>query len=213
VLNALKLYWKTLGDLYYEIVILGAVNLLWTVLLIPIVTAPPATAALFYVTNRLANGEDTKIRDFFVGFRTYFGKGWQIGATAFGITLILVFNIVFYYDPNLAATMFGNPTVQLVTIMWLYFMVFWVAIMMFLFPLMIEQENKSILLLLKNATILVVDNLGTSSIAFVLILLTLVLNLLLGGIWVFILFGSFIALYENRLVITLLEKYRSRIQE
>ena len=68
-----------LRDTWNDLLTTALCNLLWVFFSLLVVTAPPATLALFYVGNRIARGEPTDPGDFLRGVRHYFGVGWRWG--------------------------------------------------------------------------------------------------------------------------------------
>ena len=83
-----------LGDTWSDLLTTAVCNLLWMIFSLLIVTAPPATLALFYVGNRLAHGEPTDPRDFLQALPRYFGVGWRWGLVNGVMLFLLVGDVI-----------------------------------------------------------------------------------------------------------------------
>ena len=202
MLRALRVFWSSLGGLYYELFLLMGVNLAWLGLSLLIVTAPPATAGVYYLTNQLARGETVSFGLFVQGMRRYFRRSWLLAIIVLVINALLAVNLLFYAS-------FTNQWVRLLSVLWGYLIVFWLAMLIYLFPLLIEQESKSLLLLLRNAALLVLDNLAFTLTLGVLLLLFLLLNVFLA-VPLLLIVVSGLALVQSKALLTVLEKYRER---
>jgi uncharacterized membrane protein YesL len=93
--------------------------------------------------------------------------------------------------------------------LWLYAIVVWIIMMLYMNPLLVEQENKSIKLIVRNSFLLAVDNVIPS---LVLVVVLLVLSAVSIGITLLValLTASLAATVETRAVLSYLEKYRLR---
>lgn len=223
MLRVLKLLWKSLAEYYYDIVSLTWINLLWLVTsLVPIlgslglaqatgalylaplaivgiVLAPPGLGALMYTMNQFNLGESVDRHTYFGGFRRYFGLSWAVAATDAVLGGLLVANCLFYLTRSSAAF-------KLIGIIWIYGLVFWLCLQWYLWPLMVEQEKKKLLLFYRNSALLVLDNLGFSMSLAVVMLIFVALSFLLG-LPALILVGSVTALVATKALASLLAKY------
>lgn len=199
LLRALRVFRSSLGALYYELFLLVGVNLAWLGLSLLVVTAPPATAGVYYLANQLAKGETVSFSLFVQGMRRYFRRSWLLAIIAVVISVLLVGNILFYAN-------FANQWVRLISVFWGYVLLFWLAMLIYLFPLLIEQSDKSLLLILRNAALLVLDNLAFTLTLGILLLLFLLLNVALA-VPLFLMAMSGLALIQSKALLTVLEKY------
>ena len=72
-MNSTKDYIRTaLNTIKYDFGDLMVSNVLWVLLMVPIVTIPPAFAGLYYATSQLAHNESVTRQIFFKGFKKYF---------------------------------------------------------------------------------------------------------------------------------------------
>ena len=202
MLRALKVFWSSLGGLYYELFLLIGVNLAWLGLSVLVVTAPPATAGVYYLANQIARGESVSFGLFVEGMRRYFRRSWLLAIIVVVISVLLGGNLIFYAN-------FANPWVRLLSVLWGYLIVFWLAMLIYLFPLLIEQEDKSLLLILRNAALLVLDNVAFTLTLGFLLLLFLLLNVGLV-VPVLLILMSGLAVIQSKALLTVLEKYRER---
>lgn len=223
MIRVLKMLWKSLGEYYYDIVSLTWINLLWLVTslvplfgflglaqatgalylaplsIIGIVLAPPGLGALTYTMNQFNLGESVDRHTFFGGFRRYFGMSWALAATDAVLGGLLAANCLFYLTRSSSA-------LKLIGIIWIYGTFFWLCMQWYLWPLMVEQEKKKLLLFYRNSALLVLDNLGFSISLTIVMVIFIALSFLLG-LPALILVGSVTSLVANKALTALLEKY------
>lgn len=203
--QAVKVFWDSLRDFYDDVVLLIAVNILWVGLSLLLITLPPATGGLYYVTNRIAHGYAVRIHTFFEGFRQYFVKSWQLALANLLVLAVTWANLVFYGQLN-------NSWLQYLRIPLLYLLAFWLAMQMYTFPLLLEQEDKRLKLVLRNAAFLVLADLVFTVILAVLLLAAVALSATLT-LPLILMTSSFVSLVANRAVLTLLTKHRAAKEE
>ena len=198
--RTLSVILSSLKDFYDELFLFVVVNLLCVLLSIPLVTLAPALAGVYYVTNQLAHGRyRTEWRDFFVGFRRYFVKSWQLLLADLFLLLLIVSNIIFY-------TSMPNEIVRLVSILWWYLLAFWLGLQIYLFPLLMEQEDERLLLVFRNAIVLTLRH-PFFTIAFLLVILLLLVISLVLTVPTVVLLISLIPFLSNRALLTLIGRY------
>ena len=144
--GALLVYWDEMFGLML-------CNFMWLVAQILIVPGPPATAALFYVTNRVARGHVAKASEFWDAFRRYFGVGWKWGGLNIFIILILG-NAVYFYGSIGVPGPFGFA----LSLASGFLLAAWLFTQLFAFPLWLEQTDKRIRVALRNALIFQAQN-------------------------------------------------------
>ena len=163
--------------------------------------AGPGTAGIYYVTNRLANGELLEISRFWEGFRRFFWRGWGLALLDVGTLALLLINVVFYWTLEGAA-------IKLLSLVFAYMLLIWFAIQGYLFPLLVEMDQP-ILRVARNSLFLTLDNLG-------LTLGMLIVNLILvaaSGPWSAALALPFFTLSlgsnaHNKVMVETVEHYR-----
>ncbi len=87
-----RFVWHTYDNLWLLVV----ANLLWLLLCLPVVTAPAATAGLFNLARKIADGGPATLRDFFDGFRGHFLPAIKVGTFTLALASLVWINIDFY---------------------------------------------------------------------------------------------------------------------
>jgi len=177
-------------------------------ILIGVLTGGPAMAGVHRLTNPIAHEKRIEFSYFWEGFKRYYLKSWQILGLWVGGIVIMVVNIWFY-------RMWWQQGTQIAivpVILFLWIMVLWVGIEPYLFPLLLEQEDKRVLLVFKNAVLLTLVNPGFTVLLMVLLGATLLLSVVFPPLLLLATF-SLVALVDNRAIVQLvarLEEQRAR---
>lgn len=129
---------------FYNFFDILVANLLWALFTLPVLTAPPAAAGLYYVTNQLAHDRPVTWRSFFEGFRQYFWISYRWGLFNLLILAILSSNIVFYSQVE-------GEIFFWVRAIFVALVLIWLLIQTYTFPLLIEQTEPRMLLALRNS--------------------------------------------------------------
>ena len=215
--------WSSLGDYYYEIIPFTAINLMWVVCLLglpliggaivrvapsppsllaflaSLVCIPPAFAGLFHAARKFADGNNIGPRDFLEGMRTYFGRAWALAAVDLLGGGIIGLNFWFYLrQPNTA--------IKLLALLFLYVILFWLALQPYLFGLLIFQRDKRLVTTFRNASLLVLANIGYT--LFLLLVAAIFLAFSIAFGLPFVAFTAIVgALWFTRALDVLLAKY------
>lgn len=134
-------------DLYYDSIPFIGINLLWFLLTLPLITAFPAMAGLYYATNRLAHGKSAGWGEFFEGFRNYFWVSWRWGLMNIFVIVVLVVNIWFYGQVKASWADFVRGTS-------LGLMVIWGSMQFYIFPFLIEQKDRRLKVAVRNTLVM-----------------------------------------------------------
>lgn len=178
-------------DAYMAAIPLIVLNVLWFIALLPIVTAAPATGALFYATNRLAHGKPADTRVFIEGLRKYFWRSWLWGTLNIFAAVVLVSNFIFYGQ-------FGDSWAAWVRAVVIAVSLVWVVIQLYTFPLMIEQEKPLLRQALRNSFVILLKRPFYSfGIAIVVVVIAVFSTLVMLPLWA-LLSGSVCAYLANR---------------
>jgi uncharacterized membrane protein YesL len=118
--RALALWWKHLGQL-------ALFNVAWLVLQVPIVTAPPATAAMYVIARRVADDELLDLGDGWQALRQMWWPAWRWGLVNLVVLVVLVGNFYAYQ----AFTGWGWAALRL---LWGAIGVVWLAINLVYWP-------------------------------------------------------------------------------
>lgn len=202
VTDAWQVFRKTLSDLWNELYLLAIVNVLWVALNLLLVTGPPATAGLFVLTRRLARGKDAGLRDFFEGFRRYFWQSWLWGIVAGAGFFILGGDVV------LTGGLSNADYVIFIQGFFLMLLFLWAFLLLYAFPLILEQEQPGLRLALRNALVMFANNRSFSVVLFGLALLVALLSSLLFAPWG-VITVVFLALLGNHAVLNRLAAHRA----
>ena len=119
-------------------------NLTWLALQIPIVTGPPATAAMYVIARQLADGELIEPRHGLNALRRMFAPAWIWGALNLLIVGAVIGNFWFYQS----ATGWFWIGLRLV---WGAIALVWFAINLFYWPFWLAQEQDSLQLTFRNS--------------------------------------------------------------
>lgn len=159
-----------LNDTADDLFTTAVVHLLWLILTLLVVTAPPATLALFYFSNRKAHGEVTDVGDFFYAFRRYFRTAWRWG-------LVNGF-VVFFLGGDLILTgrLSQSSIAQLIQGFYLALLVVWLFLQLYALPMLFEQTEPSLRQAWRNAAIMLGKNIGFSAALAVALLIVLLVS-------------------------------------
>lgn len=123
-------------------------NILWFISSSLLITAPPATVALFAITRELGYRRPVTWRDFVRMLFQYFFIGWRWGFVNLIVIAIIVINFVFYQTLDPPIDFLGRG-------IWMILLFFWFLVQMYCLPIMMEQQQSSIRLALRNSIVLV----------------------------------------------------------
>jgi uncharacterized membrane protein YesL len=189
-------------DAYYDSIPLITLNLAWLLLSLPLVTAFPAAAGLYYATNQLAHQKSAGWETFIDGFRRYFWIGWRWGLLNLGALALLGVNIAFYAGLDAA----WAPLLQGVFVS---LSILWLLLQLYTFPLLLEQETPRLRTALYNSLVILARSpLPSLGLAALLIAICL-LSTLLFFLW-FVLTVSLSAYLCNRATLRAIQKIKSR---
>ena len=177
-------------------------------ILVSLIPAPPITAALYHVASHLAREKRIEFGYFWEGFRSYFWRSWKVSGVLLVVGALLVFDVVFYLRSD-------NTLFSIIGFLGVWALAFWLAIQVYVFPLMVFQEDKSLKVILKNASLLTLAYpifvLGILVAVALATALSAVLLILLPTLWM-----PFVAVISCRALATSLdtvELYRQKQAE
>lgn len=156
---------------YEELFICLYLSVLWWIGTLLVVTAGPATAGLFHVTNRIANYKRVDSSFFWEGAKAHMGKSWILLLLAVGIPAAIIFNSYFYINLE--------SWVRVLGIFFLWLFVAAVMVSQYLFPLFWQQDEPDLKLIFRNAAILALKHPFYTFLILLFQLLLLVLSILL----------------------------------
>ena len=141
--NVFRIVWESVKEFWDELFVLVLMNLLTAVLLLPVVTFPPALAGLWSVGNLVARGSSIEWRDYFGAFKRYFGKSWVFALINILVGVLFYMNFRFYAPETPPFNL--SPTVSLwVRTFFVFLGVLWVLLQMYLFAMLLEQDEQRV---------------------------------------------------------------------
>jgi hypothetical protein len=196
MVDAFQVVRFSLRDFWDEFVLLVLMNLLWagTVLLplapwlvlrglvfgwmlalslILALPLPIVTGAVAYVTNQVARQKPVGWHTFSAGIRRYWAKSLAVALVNIIVVVLVVSNVRFY-----GGVLEGVWTNFAVAI-WLVLAIYWLLVQVFWFPMLLEQENESLLLALRNALVMALITPGFTLTLGIIILILAVLSVIL----------------------------------
>jgi uncharacterized membrane protein YesL len=162
--HAFRLWW---GD----ILLLIFFNLAWLALQVPIVTGPPATAAMYVVARHLANDELLELRYGLDALRQMFAPAWVWGAVNLLIVGVLVGNFWLYQS----ATGWLWTGARLV---WGVIGLGWFAVNLFYWPFWLVQDQRSLQITFRNSFLLLAKRPGLALTLVVISAILIVVSVL-----------------------------------
>lgn len=199
-MNSTKDYIRTvLETIQYSFGELLVSNIYFVLMLLPIITIPPAFGGLNYAASQLVINEPVNRQTFFEGFKKYFQTSYVWFFTNVIVVGILLFNI--------------DLSIQSHQVLWLQYLkgiywVFlgvWMLLQIYTFPLMIQQEKPRFILALRNSAILWFKHTLFSLLLSMVIIILVAASSYLFPLW-FVITASLIAYLTNLGVVYLLSK-------
>ena len=197
--TALDVFWETVRDWYNGMVGLASMNFVWLMLSLTVILLPPATAGIGVVTNSIAHGRGAHFSDFWQGMRRYAWVSYRWALLNIAAVVVLTVGFRFY-----GAT--GGALGAVIQVLFVTAGVLWLAMQLYTWPLLIEQQEKRLRLALKNALFLTLANpiftfvlVGATALALALSLLTI--------LPVAVFFTTFASLLGSRAVVERLTTY------
>jgi uncharacterized membrane protein YesL len=179
------------------------INVIWSGAQVLIVTGPPATAALFAVTNRVAHGGFARLSEFRDAFKEFFGASWKWGALNLAAIVVFGFAAIFY-----GSGVFDAYGAMLSLLMW-WLLGTWLFLQMFAFPMWLEQTDRRIGLALRNAAVMTAHHVRLTLLALVLTVIAVALIVPLPPLAVMVT-PAFLATLGNTIVVAQAEALREK---
>jgi uncharacterized membrane protein YesL len=174
--------WRVLGSAVDDMrdigVYLVALNLVWFFSSALIVTAPPATAALYVLTRELGYRRRIDRLDFFRDMRRCWWLGWRWALLNGLAGVIYAANIAFYgtLDPPLNILGRGGWTVVFLA---------WLLAQLYCFPVLLEQEQPSVRRALRNAFVLLLRHPVYTLVMLLVVVAFTIARIALAYFWIF----------------------------
>jgi len=205
--ESIRVIWEGLQDAFDSMAELVIVNILWVLLTVPVITAPAALAGAYYMTNLIAHRKPVSWRTFFEGFRQFFWLSWGWALANLLAGFIVYSNFVFYKQ-------FSGNWVAYVQGIALGAGLLWLVLQVYIFPLLIEQEDRRLRIAIRNSVVLLVSSPGLALLLIVLLGLVAGLSLLLQVplLIITVSFSTFLANWCALHALESVRKQQERIQ-
>jgi uncharacterized membrane protein YesL len=206
--HVFRVFWEALKEFWDELFLLMLMNVVTVLLVIPVVTFPPALAGLWGAANLVAKGSAIHWSDYFEGFRRYFWKAWGLALLNILVAVIMFTNIRFYTPEIVPFDI--SPSVSLwIQALFVGVALLWVIVQMYPLALLFEQEDQRLRVALRNAAVLLITNLGFTIVLLLLLLIVAAISTAIPLLW-FVVTPALFAVVCNRAVLHLLEPFRER---
>ena len=196
---------RALRDWWDDWVNMAVLNLLLALAWLTIILGPPATFALYYVTNHLAHGQSLGPNGLIEGGRRYFMTSWRWMLLNLAVVVVLGVSYIFYSSLSAVWADLLQAALILVAVAWL-------VVQFYALPYLMEQKEQRIGLALRNGLFTALAAPGYTFVVAGAAALVAVLSigtvapLFLGG-------PALLASLGNRAVVERLETYQVREQE
>jgi hypothetical protein len=110
----------------------------------------PAAAGVHYLSYELAQRQGIFLSDQWIGLRTFGGLAFKVWLLSLFGSAVIVGNIAVYSH-------WSTPVAVVARLIWIYILLGWVALHLYIYPLIMEQEVKQIRLIYRNAVVLAVS--------------------------------------------------------
>ena len=206
--HVFRVFWEALKNFWDELFILMLMNVVTVLLVIPVVTFPPALAGLWNAANLAAKGRSVHWSDYFEAFRRYFWKAWGLALLNLVVVAILYANFRFY-TPGTGPFQINANVSMWIRAIFVGVAMVWSIIQMYPLALLLEQVDQRLRVALRNAAVLFVANPGFTILLLLLLLIVVVISTVLPVLWVLFSLGL-VAVVCNQAVLHLLEPFREQ---
>ncbi len=149
-MRLLRVFWHGLKDVYGELFLIIGLSLLWWLAMVTIIAAAPATTALSLIGYRLASEQRVNMDFAKAAFKQHFKLSWRIGLVTLAGTIIIAANLNFYAQVG--------GILRAAVILFLYLALAWIAINLYMYPLVHALDRPSMWLALRNAALITFAN-------------------------------------------------------
>lgn len=168
----------------------------------------PALAGTHWYANRLARGELLEPPLVLDGLLEHGRPALLLFALGFGGFLVLGSNVAFYAARYAESR---SPWLLGIAILWGWTVALWALVQPYLLPLLVEHQDRRILLVVRNALLLAIGHPATS-VALLVVLATLFVVSALVPPILLLVAGSLSVTIQQRATLALLDKHRPPLQ-
>jgi uncharacterized membrane protein YesL len=166
-------------DFYYDAIPYFTLNMAWFVMSLPLVTFFPALGGLYAAALTFNQESRADWSTVWEGFKKYWWLSLRWGLLVLFGDVILAVNIWFYLNMDQNWAVIALMLAIMISI-------FWMAIHQFSFPLLLLQDEKKILLAIRNGYVVIMRQPLAALKVMLLSLVISVLSILLPPLWIFV---------------------------
>lgn len=196
---ALDVFWETIRDWYNGMVGLAMMNFIWLVATLTVVLMPPVTAGLYVMTNSIGHGTGGRLEDMIAGAWEYAWLSYQWALV--NVVAAIMFAVGFWFY-GATETALGAVIQAIFTIL----IGLWLMVQFYVWPFLIEQEDKRLTIGLKNALFLTLANPIYTLLLISIVAVALAISVA-TVLPIAVFAATFISLLGNRAVIERLRTY------
>jgi uncharacterized membrane protein YesL len=138
--RALALWWD-------ELIVFTFFNVVWLALQIPIITGPPATAAMYAIARRVVDNELVDPLDGWRALRRMFVPAWKWGTVNLFFAILIVANFWGYRQAE-------GQIWMILRLLWSAIALVWFAMNLFYWPFWLAQSDRRMVNTLRNSLVL-----------------------------------------------------------
>ena len=116
----------------------------------------PCIAGVQLVAHKLATADYVNAGDQWAGLRSYALPAAGFWLLSLAVSVLMLANIAFYARSMGTSSSIPHAVSLPLLLLWVLLFAFWISIQLYIFPLLIAQEVKSMRLIYKNATLMVI---------------------------------------------------------
>jgi hypothetical protein len=117
----------------------------------------PTSCGLQFLASELAHGEMVSLSDLRTGLRDYWRVALRTWLVSLAVMVLILVNLAFYAG-QISST--GSPLHAVAgpaTALWVFALLLWTAMHLYVFPLLLAQEDRSLRTTYRNALVIVVS--------------------------------------------------------
>lgn len=225
MIDAIRVTWQGLKDLWEDFVVLIMMNVVWSLVALlasaPLLLGgsdltlglplsfflfwllPIVSGALCFVANQVTRGYAVGWQTFAQGLRRYWLKSLIVAAINLVALVLIATNILFY------ALQLQGMWTNFAASIWVVIGIYWLIVQIYWFPMLLELESEKVFLSLRNALALPIITPGFSiSMLAVLIVLAVLCTLLAVPLTLFM--AAWLLLITNHATRSRIEMIRQK---
>jgi uncharacterized membrane protein YesL len=206
--DAFRILSESLQDVYGEILLVVPLSLVTLLLQLPLITGPPALAAMWAVGNQIARGEAVGRQDYWVSFKEHFWSSWRLTVLNLLVLGVVAANL-WFYAPSSNPLDLSVSLASWIEGVWIAVLLLWLLMAQHHLALIMEQKDQRLRVTLRNGAVLLMRHPALCVLELIFIALAVALSALLVVPW-FVITPAFLAVLTNNAVLLLVRPDRER---